>query len=47
VYVNSDKGVIDVDDSVYEECKPAHIIKDLGMLSINYEEQAKFGHFKD
>lgn len=45
IYVNSDKGYLDVDSNIYEECKPLNIIKDLKMLEIDYEKQAQFGHF--
>lgn len=45
IYVDSDKGHIGVVDSVYEECEPANIIRDLKLDSIDYVELAKFGHF--
>lgn len=48
IYINSDKGHLDpyllLND---EECEPKNIISDLRLLDISYEEQAKFGHFKD
>lgn len=46
IYVDSDIGNLDVTDMVYEECKPANIIKDLGLKSLDFEELAKFGHFR-
>lgn len=47
VYVNSDKGDIEVGAEIYEECKPRNIIKDLKLLEVDYRELAKFGHFRD
>lgn len=47
IYINSNIGSIDVDDLLYEECTPSNIIKDLDLLNVNYEELARFGHFKD
>lgn len=48
IYINSDKGIItDVPKSLYEECTPARIIKDLHLTdcSFKYSDTAKFGHF--
>ena len=45
IYIKSNLGDLPVPDSLYEECEPANIIKDLNLLNINYEELAKFGHF--
>ena len=45
IFINSDKGNIEVDESLYEECKPRNIIKDLKLLTIKYYDRAKFGHF--
>ena len=45
IYIKTDKGDIKVEDSLYEECKPRNIIRDLGLLDTCYEEKAKFGHF--
>ncbi len=47
IYVKTNLGDLIVDDDLYEECKPAHIIKDLNLQSICYEEKARFGHFVD
>ena len=47
LYVKTNLGDLIVDDDLYEECKPAHIIKDLNLQSICYEEKARFGHFVD
>lgn len=46
IYITSDKGNINVNDSLYEECKPRNIIKDLNLKNIKYEPLAMFGHFK-
>lgn len=45
IYIETDKGSIEVDSNLYEECKPKNIIKDLELLNTCYEERAKFGHF--
>ncbi len=45
IYIDSDKGYIEPNKELYEECKPKNIIKDLHLLNISYEEKAKFGHF--
>lgn len=47
IYIDSNQGNIEVEPSLYEECTPKNIIKDLDLLNINYEEKAKFGHFTD
>ena len=47
IYVKTNLGDLIVEDDLYEECKPAHIIKDLNLQSICYEEKARFGHFVD
>ena len=46
IYIMTDKGNIDVDKKLYEECRPKNIIKDLNLRSICYEEKARFGHFR-
>jgi len=45
IYIETDKGDINVDKSLYEECKPKNIIKDLKLKNISYEQLARFGHF--
>ena len=45
LYINSDRGYFDPPDSLYDECRPANIIRDLDLLNVKYEELAKFGHF--
>ena len=47
IYITSDKGDIDVSDSLYAECEPNNIIKDLDLLNKCYVDTAKFGHFVD
>ena len=47
IYITSDEGNIEVDASIYEECTPKNIIKDLDLLNTCYEEKARFGHFTD
>lgn len=47
IYVKTNLGDLVVDDCLYEECKPARIIKDLNLQNICYEEKARFGHFVD
>lgn len=45
IYIESDKGSLLVDDSLYDECTPKKIIKDLELLNICYYDKAKYGHF--
>lgn len=45
VYIRSNKGNITADESVYEECTPKRIIRDLQLKNCDYIELAKFGHF--
>ena len=47
IYITSDKGDIDVSDSLYAECEPNNIIKDLDLLNKCYVDTAKYGHFVD
>lgn len=47
IYIDSNKGNIEVKDSVYDECTPKNIIKDLKLLDIDYEKLAQFGHYID
>lgn len=46
IYVNSNKGLLDVNEELYEECKPKNIIKDLHLKNVKYEDLAMFGHFR-
>lgn len=47
IYINTDKGEITPPSSLYKECEPAQIIKDLKLKHICYEKTAQFGHFQD
>ena len=47
IYIKTNLGDIEADKSLYEECKPKNIIKDLDLKNECYEERAKFGHFRD
>lgn len=45
IYVDSNKGFIDVDRNVYAECTPKRIIDDLNLRDVDYVKLAQFGHF--
>ena len=45
IYIDSNKGNIDVPATLYEECSPRKIIHDLKLLDMCYENTAKYGHF--
>ena len=47
IYIDSDKGQIEVDQKYYEESVPANIVKDLDLLSLDVVDMASFGHFQD
>ena len=46
IYIETNIGNIAVPKSLYEECKPKNIIKDLNLKNICYEEKAMYGHFR-
>ena len=46
IYIMTDKGDIEVNRELYQECKLRNIIKDLDLRNICYEERARFGHFR-
>jgi len=46
IYIDSNIGNIIPDESLYVECEPKNIIKELGMREQRYEKQAVFGHFR-
>ena len=46
IYIRTDAGDIEAPRELYEECTPARIIEDLHMRELDYEELAKFGHFR-
>lgn len=47
IYIDSNKGNFIPSELLYEECKPNNIIRDLDLLNIDYESQARYGHFTD
>ena len=46
IYIDTDTGSVEAPESLYEECKPATIIEDLGMKDLDYVDLAKYGHFR-
>lgn len=46
ICINTDQGEIAPTASLYEECAPRNIVRDLGLKHADYEELAKFGHFR-
>jgi S-adenosylmethionine synthetase len=47
IYVDSNKGNIEVPKEIYKECTPARIIEDLKLKDLDYEKLAMFGHFRE
>lgn len=45
IYIDSDKGNLEVPAEWYKECTPANMINDLKLRQPIYEETACFGHF--
>ena len=45
IYIDSDKGNLEVPIEWYEECTPANIIKEFDLRTPIYEKTAQFGHF--
>ena len=45
IYISSNKGEIEPNNQLYEECKVGNIIQDLKLLLPKYEKRAKYGHF--
>ena len=45
IYVNSNKGFIPVDESIYDECKPKNIIEHFDLKHFDYTRTSRFGHF--
>ncbi len=45
ISIDSNIGVINPNESLYKECEPANIIKDLDLLNKCYYDTAKYGHF--
>lgn len=46
IYIETNKGELEVPKTLYEECTPKRIIEDLNLKNICYEDKAKFGHFE-
>ena len=46
IYITSDKGDIEPEQDLYNQCSVNNIIKDLDLLNTCYLETAKFGHFR-
>ncbi len=47
IYIKTDLEDIFVTKDLYGECTLPNIIKTLNLKNINYEEKARFGHFRD
>lgn len=45
IYILGDSENIEPEKSLYAECTPKQMIKDLGLLDKCFEDTAKFGHF--
>ena len=45
IYIDSDKGNLEVPDSWYDECTPYNIIEEFDLRKPIYESTASFGHF--
>ena len=46
IYIETNKGNVDVPAEMYEECKLKNILKDLDLRNECFENRAKFGHFE-
>lgn len=46
IYIKSDKGNITPGKNLYRRCTPKNMIEELGLLDVDYEELAKFGHYR-
>jgi len=47
IYIDSSAGNIKPTEEMYTACEPRNIIRDLKLKEANYEELAKFGHFRN
>lgn len=47
IYVDSNKGNIEVPKEIYKECTPTRIIEDLKLKDLDYKKLAMFGHFRE
>lgn len=46
IYIKSNIGDLLTLPTLYRDCRPKQIIQDLDLLNADYEELAKFGHFR-
>ncbi|MDO4378045.1 MAG: methionine adenosyltransferase [Erysipelotrichia bacterium] len=46
IYITSDKGDIEPNINLYQQCSVNQIINDLDLLNKNYQSTAMFGHFR-
>ena len=44
--IETDAGLVEAPQELFEECKPARIIEDLGLRNADFVELAKYGHFR-
>lgn len=47
IYIETNYVNVEPSEELYEQCKLKNIINDLNLKHINYEELAKYGHFRD
>lgn len=47
IYIETEKGMVEANEELYEECTPRNIINDLNLKKVCYEEKAKYGHFTE
>lgn len=47
IYINSNIGYIEPEQSLYARCTPANIINELNLLEVDYERLAMFGHYTE
>ncbi len=47
IYIETNCGNVEPSEELYEQCKLKNILNDLNLKHINYEELAKYGHFRD
>lgn len=45
IYIESNKGSLQVPNELYKECKPQNIINEFDLKHYDYTQTAKFGHF--
>lgn len=47
IYIETDKGEVEVPQELYDECKVKNIINDLKLRDKCFEDTAKYGHFQN